>query len=94
MSVDVRYNKEQMLAIYQSQKESNSLNRNLGQLFQASWDVLAKENGSARGEAKEQYPGPEVCWEGQAHSLPLGMRDMDEEEKSVGLLSCGSFFYH
>jgi hypothetical protein len=85
-SDNTRHDKDDMLHIYQHMKDTNRLDRNLAQAFQATWD-LTQKNGAApnafRGDAKDQYPGPEVCWETNPQSVPLGLRGMDDDERQV-----------
>lgn len=79
---DSRYNKEQMLNIYQIQKETGFLNRNLQDVFQGSWDPSTQE----KIDSKDQAPGPEVCWNSQFDRDPYGLTDMDEAERQVCII--------
>ena len=86
MSTETRYSREQLLDIFQNQKDSDGLTRQLDDLFQGSWDPISDNNGisspSGRGE-KDQYPGPEVCWNYNVDSTPFGLIPMTEDEKQV-----------
>lgn len=76
---DARYTKDQLLNIYQIQKETGFLKRNLSDVFQGPWNPLAQE----KSESKDQAPGPEVCWNSQPDRDPFGLVDMDENERQV-----------
>ena len=85
---DVRYTKEQMVAIYKQQRDSGQLDAKLSSLFTASWNPReAKEPSTpawGRKEDKEPAAGPEVCWNHNAVSEPLALSAMDEQEREVG----------
>ena len=92
-SSDTRYSREQLLDIFQNQKDSGGLTKYLDDLFQGSWDPISDKNGSlsqgARAD-KDQYPGPEVCWNYNADPTPLGMMSMTEEERQTFSTSVNS----
>lgn len=87
LSTDTRYSREQLLDLFQSQKEAGGLSRNLADLFQGSWDPMMDKDTLAsqglKGDGKDQYPGPEVCWNPNAEPAPFGLVSMSEEEKEV-----------
>ena len=82
-SADTRYSKDQLLDVFQNQKDSGGLDRNLQDLFLGSWDSSSTDNGVSTSVSKDQYPGPEVCWDYGAGSTPLGLMDMSEEERTL-----------
>lgn len=86
-SETTRYSKEQMFAIFQSQRDSNDLTRHVPQVVEDTWLQVAQDHSAVpatpRGESADQYPGPGVCWKDQPEPLPWGLRTMDEEEKQV-----------
>lgn len=86
-SGDIRYSKDQLLSIYQTLKDSASLDRSLDDLFLGSWDPLdgklSNASQTGRGDLKDQIPGPEVCWNYSTEANPLGMADLTEDEKQV-----------
>ncbi len=82
-SGDTRYGKEQLLSIYQSLRESSALDRNLEHIFLGGWDPLDDKNEEAIQGGKDQVLGPEVCWNYNMPSEPLGLTSMTEEEKQV-----------
>ncbi|KPI40662.1 GYF domain-containing protein mpd2 [Cyphellophora attinorum] len=89
-----RYGKEQMLAMYQSQRDAGGMSRRLPQLLDENWLQETQGNGpvppTPRGESAEQYPGPAVCWRDEPNPLPLGLQEMDEEERQLFTSSVNS----
>lgn len=97
---DVRYTKDQLLAVYRQQRDIGAMDQNLSAIFTGGWDPLDGRdtaNSAAwgrRDEGKEQNIGPEVCWDHSATIEPLAMVQMSEEEREVRpirLDSCYSF---
>lgn len=74
-----RYSKEDMLSIYASQKELGLLGANLSRIFSGPWDPDNFDTVSSNTKDL----GPEVCWNSEPRSEPLGLRDLDEAEKQV-----------
>lgn len=73
--------------MFRSQRDSGGLTRYIDDLFEGNWDPVSDNNGASsqagRGDTKEQYPGPEVCWNYNVDSTPLGLMPYNEEEKQV-----------
>jgi PERQ amino acid-rich with GYF domain-containing protein len=69
-------------------RETSALDRNLEDIFSGSWDPIDDKVGAGfqgpGAEAKDQSPGPEVCWNYGLNPEPLGLTNMSEEEKQVG----------
>lgn len=83
---DTRYGKEQLLDIFQNQRDSGGLDKNLQDLFLGTWDPITDNDSisaASRGDPKDQYPGPEVCWDYGAGSTPFGLAELTEDEKQV-----------
>lgn len=85
VSVGSRYNKEEVLSIYSQQKEAGLVGANLPSCFVGPWDANGGTNGSF-GRPDSRDAGPEVCWNTQPDSIPLGLREMDDEERQVRTL--------
>jgi PERQ amino acid-rich with GYF domain-containing protein len=84
-----RYSKDQLLAYYKAQRESGSLGKNVTDYFIADWDPHVEApaaNGAwgRRDDQKDASSGPEVCWDHGGHVEPLGLMDMNDDEKEVG----------
>lgn len=85
---DSRYSKEQLLNIYKSQREAGTLGKNVEELFVADWNPLEETpsvNGAwgKREDHKDTPVGPEVCWDHEGQFEPLGLIDMNDDEKEV-----------
>lgn len=74
-----RYSREDMLSVYASQKELGLLGANLSRIFAGPWDIDSFDPVSF----STKDPGPEVCWNNEPSSEPLGLRDMDDNERQV-----------
>lgn len=87
---DTRYSKEQLLNLYKAQRDSGALNKNVAEYFAADWNPrpdTSPVNGAwgRREDSKDNSSGPEVCWDHGGQMEPLGLVDMTDEEKEVGL---------
>jgi len=87
---DTRYSKNQLLDLYHRQNVEGSLDDSLSPLFVAGWEPTQTNGVSLGGwgrrdeqAAKDHVPGPEVCWEKDGSTGPLGLVDMNDEEKEV-----------
>lgn len=88
VSGESRYNKDHMMDIYRSQRDSGALDRNLGQLFLGDWSPYEQKDGGGstwgkRDEGKDLNSGPEVCWNHEVDEDPLGLVGMSGEEQEV-----------
>ena len=76
-----------MLQIYQGQKASGNLRKDLTRLFEGTWDPTkstSADGGSwSKYENKDVTIGPDVCWDSAAGNLPLGLVDMTDDERTV-----------
>lgn len=86
-----RYSKDQLLNMYKGQRESGTWGRNIADLFMGDWnphEVGGETIGmwSKKDEHKEGVSGPELCWDHSGKVEPLGLIDMNDEEKEVSLL--------
>ena len=87
-SGESRYSKDQMLGIYKSQKDAELLDHNLEQIFSGGWNPFIPATPSTaswgkKDETKDASTGPEVCWDHETRSDPLGLLEMSEDEKEV-----------
>jgi PERQ amino acid-rich with GYF domain-containing protein len=88
VSGDSRYNKNDLLDIYQRLYESNRLDQGLDELFQGAWDPRETKNGTGntwngRTDAVDSTAGPEVCWDARPSSRPFGLQEMSADEKEL-----------
>ena len=84
-----RYSKEQLLELFQNQRENNDLSDGLESLYVAGWEP-SMANGVTSGSwgrrdesSKDHALGVDVCWEREGASLPLGLTEMTEEDREV-----------
>lgn len=90
ISSETRYNKDQMLSIYKNQEDSGNLGKNLSDIFLGSWNPEDPKLGQTsswgkRDDTKDTATGPEICWDHEGRTAPLGLQDMDDEEREVGV---------
>lgn len=90
---DTRYSKELLFELYKSQH--SGLKDGLPSLFVGGWQPdggasAAASNGAAapapwgRLDAnRDAQPGADVCWDSDAGGEPLGLIEMDDEEREV-----------
>ena len=88
VSGESRYNKHDLLDIYQRLYESNRLDQGLDELFQGSWDPRETKNGAGsswngRMDAKDSTTGPEVCWDTRPVNRPFALQEMSADEKEL-----------
>ncbi len=88
---DTRYSKEQLLDLYKIQLNSDGgLRDGLPNLYVGGWQPeLTNGSGSAswgRSEHnRDSQPAPDICWDKDGSVEPLGLVDLGDEEREVGL---------
>lgn len=85
---ELRYTKEQLIALYKQQRDTGAIDQNLSSVFTGGWNPLDnRESASSawgrRDEGKEPSVGPEVCWDHSAGAEPLALTQMSDEEREV-----------
>lgn len=86
-----RYSKDQLLDLFRAQVKSEQANTNVAEYFVDGWnpDIAssASNGGWARkDEFKDGSSGPELCWDYEGVSHPLGLTEMGDDEKEVYLM--------
>ncbi|XHG02083.1 hypothetical protein AWENTII_005445 [Aspergillus wentii] len=95
-SGETRYSKDQLLSFYKVQRETGALSKNVAEYFVADWDPHMEApsvNGGVwgkRDDHKDTPSGPEVCWDHGGQVEPLGLMDMDDDEKEFFTVSVNS----
>ena len=86
---DTRYSKEQLLDLYKVQQSSDGgLRDGLASLYVGGWQPDVP-NGVATGSwgrsdnSRDSQSGPDICWDRDGSIEPLGLLEMDDEEKEV-----------
>jgi len=86
---DGRYSKGQLLDLFRTQQNTNGgLSDDLPSLFVGGWhpdgaNGTSVANWGRNDTAREPPPGPDVCWDRDGRVEPLGLIDLDDEEKEV-----------
>ena len=85
---EVRYTKDQMIALYKHQRDAGALDQTLSAIFTGGWNPLDPRESTIsawgrRDEGKESSVGPEICWDHNPTAEPLALIDMSEEEREV-----------
>ncbi|MGG6495540.1 UNVERIFIED_CONTAM: hypothetical protein NY603_21710, partial [Bacteroidetes bacterium 56_B9] len=83
-----KYTKEEMLGIYEVlQSKQGALTDGLATHLVGGWqpDIT---NGAAAGwgrgdNHRDTLPGPDLAWDREGTSEPLGLVEMDDEEREV-----------
>ena len=86
---ELRYSKDELLDLFRTQGEPAKLNKNLSDLFVEGWNPGTAQNLSnglwgRRDENKDAGNGPEICWDSDGATQPIGLTDFSEEEIEVG----------
>ncbi|MCJ1309577.1 hypothetical protein MMC25_003237 [Agyrium rufum] len=87
LEVNGRYSKDQLLDLFRTQHDLQNGGAKVEDLFVGGWSPEATNNHGTEGwtrrdEQKEVY-GPEVCWDTNGLIEPLGLKEMNEEEKET-----------
>lgn len=86
---DTRYSKDQLLDAFRSQQSvDGGLKDGLHGLYVGGWqpDITngATSAGWGRAEhSRDAQPAPDICWDRDGSVEPLGLAEMDEEEREV-----------
>ncbi|RMX81389.1 hypothetical protein D0869_06844 [Hortaea werneckii] len=86
---DTRYSKDQLLDLFKAQAGMDGgLRDGLPNLYVGGWqpDLANGANAAAWGrsdQARDNQPGPDICWDRHGNVEPLGLTDMDEEEREL-----------
>lgn len=90
VTTDSRFPKHQLMSMYTVQKESGELDKDLTDLFLGGWQPGTGSHANAtllwtpRDEhGRDAGPGPDICWDRGGNISPLGLREMNNDEKEV-----------
>ncbi|QIX01136.1 hypothetical protein AMS68_006653 [Peltaster fructicola] len=86
--IDSRYSKSQLLDLYRSQSVEGGLRESLTQLYVNGWQPETSNGTAGSGwgrseHARDVQPGPEVCWDRDGAVEPLGLVELDEDEREL-----------
>lgn len=85
----MRYSKEQLLDLYKAQLGvEGSLRDALPDLYIGGWQPeisngVGGASWSRSDQSRENQQGPDVCWDKDGAVEPLGLMEMDDEEREV-----------
>lgn len=88
---EARYNKDQLIELYELQRDSGTIDENLLSIFTGGWDPLDPRNSdelatawNRKDEGRDSNIGPEICWHHNGSAQPLALTHMTDEEREVG----------
>lgn len=89
-TTESRYSKDQLLDLFRAQVKSEQPSATVAEYFVDGWnpDVTSSvSNGgwAKKDEFKDGSSGPEICWDYEGVSHPLGLTEMGDDEKEVYL---------
>lgn len=88
-SVEGRYSRDQLMQLFQSQRESSDIKEGLSHLYMGSWEPHATNGASAASwgrkddHGREAQSGVDQCWDKDGSIQPLHLSDLTEDEKEV-----------
>ena len=90
-TTESRYSKDQLLDLFRAQVKSEQPSANVADYFVDGWNPDITSSGSNGGwakkdEFKDGSSGPEICWDYDGVSHPLGLTEMGDDEKEVHLI--------
>ncbi|KAK5135648.1 hypothetical protein LTR08_004949 [Meristemomyces frigidus] len=86
---DSRYSKDQLLDAFRAQQSAEGgLRDGLPGLYIGGWQPDTANGAVSAGwgrtdHGRDVQPGPDVCWDREGRVEPLGLTDMDEEEREL-----------
>ena len=93
-----RYSKDQLLDLFRAQFKSEQVTTNVAEYLVEGWNpdiATTATNGrwAVKDGFKDGTSGPEICWDYEGVSHPLGLNEMGDDEKEVCLpsvvIKCG-----
>lgn len=86
---DARYSKDQLVDLFRSQQSlDGGLQDGLPGLYVGGWQPDMANGAVSAGwgrtdHSRDAQPGPDVCWDRDGSIEPLGLAEMDDEEREV-----------
>ncbi len=85
---ELRYTRDQLVALYKQQRDAGALDHNLPNIFTGGWNPLDSRDSAnsawgKREDTKDSSVGPEICWDHSLRTEPLALIHMSDEEKEV-----------
>ena len=85
---DTRYSRDQLFDLFKAQHSSEGgLKNGLSDLVIGAWQ-LELANGTSAGwgrteNNRDAQSGPDICWDRDGSMEPLGLNEMDDDEREV-----------
>lgn len=82
VSLDNRYDKDQLLNIY----KASSYQKDVDSLLTEGWapgQATAAGGSWGRRDERDPNPGPEICWDSDGTTKPLSLTELTEEERDI-----------
>lgn len=92
-----RYARDQMLHLFRSHRESDELQDGLSGLYVGNWEPNISNGTSASNwgrkddHGREGQGGVDLCWDRDGNVQPLGLNNLNEDEKEVCPTSCAVY---
>ncbi|WPG97307.1 Hypothetical protein R9X50_00008100 [Acrodontium crateriforme] len=83
---DMRYSKDQLLDLYKTQQTAaGALVDGLNDLYVGGWqpDDVNGASTTWGQQGRDVQQGPEICWDRGGNVAPLGLHEMDDEEREL-----------
>ncbi|KAK5175418.1 kinesin-like protein [Saxophila tyrrhenica] len=86
---DARYSKDQLLDLFRAQQSAEGgLREGLQDLYVGGWQPdstngLGSASWGRSDNTRDNQPGPDVCWDKDGSIEPLGLSEMDREEREL-----------
>ena len=88
-SIEGRYSRDQLVQLFQSQRDSNDIKEGLSHLYMGSWEPHATNGASGVSwgrkddHGREAQSGVDQCWDKDGTIQPLHMTELTEDEREV-----------
>lgn len=88
-AVEGRYSRDQLVQLFQSQRDSDSIKEGLSHLYMGSWEPQTT-NGAAGASwgrkddlGREAQSGVDQCWDRDGSIQPLHLTELTDDEREV-----------
>jgi PERQ amino acid-rich with GYF domain-containing protein len=90
-SVEGRYSRDQLTQLFKTQRDSDDISDDVGNLYLGNWEQQATNGASGASwgrkddHGRDAQSGVAQCWDRDGSILPLSLSDMTDEEREVRL---------
>ena len=99
-SVEGRYSRDQLVQLFQSQRETNEIKEGLSHLYMGSWEPHATNGASGASWGRKDdlgrdgQSGVDQCWDKDGSIQPMHTIELTEEEREVRTTQPNPFIAH